>query len=1380
LLIKNKWLAMKKKILQQENVGYENDYDQEVLEINSDDQLDSTVKEIKHRITQGYKNIESEDSTVLVLGNTGVGKSTLVNYLAGAELVAVKKGFGKMLISVPKPISPKMKVSHKLVSETTVPNSWKDVDTNIVYRDCPGFGDNRGPKQDIPNAFFIQKSFELSKNTKIILVTTESSFIEGRGVDFANLIGSLSELFKDTKALSESLCLVVTKAGHDSEVEDVQGAIQEILDDQAELLSEKTSQKNILKYFSENPDHISLFKSPKTKGKVSDEDRKKILSMINKAKPLSSIEVNVSVSDKSKLYVNDLKDSINSDIYLKMSEFAKTLSDKAKSLVQNFSFDNFQNSLDVINQLHDLGKQASEISSYESKSKKEGITDFLSKSKIVPKDLLGNIKENIQYLEFCKQILPSEKNDYSVSFWLSPVKTAAAVINHQGGYIDSLHGRIKSTIFDSTGVLFSDFNLEIEKVFKNMVSKASSDPMGYLVLKKYVDTLESISSLLDVDNVSSDKINSVVTKDFIDSFGLKFKGWEKLVSNIYLMNLIDQDKSSGYMKHLKSEFSKMSLLSSYKDEVNSLSHSFSLKYKEYTDKFCQKVLSCFERGEIELAKNTKDVLDKTVKIISSEKNVDLIDLIVNLEKLSIGKTFMGKVLVELSVLNSLNEQGVKISLPDNSILVSKLEYLSNQSKNLYKSLSEKKVVEFTKSIEFFTKSTMLEIMKIYYSLQDNKDSTLKLDLLKYLKKIQSLSNNDKDFSKIIDHIKNIPIKDFNLPEFKKIQDIFEQVKYLEYPEKIISGDLTNFWNKELALLIETVESDVQKDVEMEEAKNAINVLSSNIDNNLKNILENNSNIKVFITKLEDLREDISKVIKASIGVDSKQFVDLIKSNIGYEFFKNRKAIIDKEFKKILNSEKLKIDKSMLSSWNELDNKIGDEIDWCNNLIDIYKNLIDPSFSEKYKSFQKEYKSVDKENFTKILAKISEDGDSFIYSPNKAAQLNEVVEGINQSNFSIKFGENKKLLSITGNIVKLSEIKSYINSKVKTIKIKSLGKVIFDSDLTVKGADVAIISPIWLVETNSTIDLSGLDALQHNTSKALNGHGYQLNRNGQKGKDGMPGNPGEDGGNFYGFGKIFVNLNKLFVDVSGGKGGNGQDGGDGSDGQDNNKHARKNDNYKSYDIEKFGVIKNYWYLKKNFVLKDYSFHYTKVKHCEGFPGGKGGDGGKGGSDGIGGKGGKVLLESFSGINKIVDFISKHGKKGIPGKGGKGGDGGKNSNDLDIYYGYAPSKKHLKEASYGRKNLENYGDNGKTPKEKVLPNKLSSDNVKNFSSIVLNIKKEYLELRSNNKKDKFYSKIQEAYLEDFFDSLGLNDKENSDMNLSGSSSRNEIEADSQFLS
>lgn len=60
------------------------------------------------------------------------------------------------------------KIGHESVSMTTIPNKWLSKEefdeclTDIIYWDCPGFEDTKGPFQDIANAFYVKRLFENS------------------------------------------------------------------------------------------------------------------------------------------------------------------------------------------------------------------------------------------------------------------------------------------------------------------------------------------------------------------------------------------------------------------------------------------------------------------------------------------------------------------------------------------------------------------------------------------------------------------------------------------------------------------------------------------------------------------------------------------------------------------------------------------------------------------------------------------------------------------------------------------------------------------------------------------------------------------------------------------------------------------------------------------------------------------------------------------------------------------------------------------------------------------------------------------------------------------------------------------------------------------
>jgi hypothetical protein len=101
------------------------------------------INEIIEKIELGNKQIHSEaKKAILVIGKTGAGKSTLVNYLTNPENLEVvlnkdlenSDDEGDLVIDVIESKKANLpKIGHKKDSETTVPNKWQDSEIDPLY-----------------------------------------------------------------------------------------------------------------------------------------------------------------------------------------------------------------------------------------------------------------------------------------------------------------------------------------------------------------------------------------------------------------------------------------------------------------------------------------------------------------------------------------------------------------------------------------------------------------------------------------------------------------------------------------------------------------------------------------------------------------------------------------------------------------------------------------------------------------------------------------------------------------------------------------------------------------------------------------------------------------------------------------------------------------------------------------------------------------------------------------------------------------------------------------------------------------------------------------------------------------------------------------------
>lgn len=157
--------------------------------------------EAMREIESGYNSIQQSimgqniREIVLIIGDTGAGKSTIANYLAGNTLIVRRTDKGLVLEpqeALNGPVN-LLKVGHD-DSTTEIPNNWYDSTTQTLFFDCPGFGDTRKFPQDIINAFYVNELFNTSREFKLLFVFSEAS-IQEKGKNIRSALDFLSGLF---------------------------------------------------------------------------------------------------------------------------------------------------------------------------------------------------------------------------------------------------------------------------------------------------------------------------------------------------------------------------------------------------------------------------------------------------------------------------------------------------------------------------------------------------------------------------------------------------------------------------------------------------------------------------------------------------------------------------------------------------------------------------------------------------------------------------------------------------------------------------------------------------------------------------------------------------------------------------------------------------------------------------------------------------------------------------------------------------------------------------------------------------------------------------------------------------------------------------------
>jgi len=715
-------------------------------------------------IEEGKAQLSNHDDekVLLVIGKTGVGKSTLINYLSGAELVATKKGFGGYVLNVKEQVG-NIKIGHSNVSETTVPNKWYDEKTGITYWDCPGFEDTKGAEQDIANAFYVQRLFNNPK-LKLVVVVQETTFMEDRGSKFIDLIGKLGILLKDFNKFKDGLSLVVTKASPSMTTEDVKYGIGTYLEEVKNL---SFVQKEILQFLSGKDGKVELFTTPREPGPISGEMRDKMLWMINNTKYVDKSEVNITVSDKSLLVVEEMAKNVNimvsdsvrkicfnlENIYQKDIEQLKNANGNISKIKDSLQSLNIWNSL-----IQELVIKSDQANSTEEFVRQ--LDEKISANKIISEEKFKGLQEYLSYLDFFKTIHKSTEKSLKLKEWIKNFQDISEIFEIR---MKSIIEDIKSDL-EKYIELSKEIFLSLDRYWMNKINaqeiNAYKNYNDYINLFKELDNFKIFSNVLDY---------------------LENKIIKPLDINVNINDLILADNFSRLLNVSSFEEKLLNTLKAavqeaiikYEYNLNDFYVIISKELSEECIVILDKILSsCKKESNIPKLNEFKKTLQE--KILSKSENISLIQLIEILKDNSLNSIDgrFEKIKSKINELTGLNDIDRSLKL----VLEKSIDKIKNFNETelpiIYQNLLNKQVKEIhsklTNQLENFTNQITLSVI----------DKKQIFNLLK----VFNIYNNEFDSSNtIVNAATNLKIylQNHNLTSFNLDEIISDACKILE-------------------------------------------------------------------------------------------------------------------------------------------------------------------------------------------------------------------------------------------------------------------------------------------------------------------------------------------------------------------------------------------------------------------------------------------------------------------------------------------------------------------------------------------------------------------------------------------------------------------------
>ncbi|MCH9626845.1 MAG: hypothetical protein S4CHLAM2_04760 [Chlamydiales bacterium] len=155
---------------------------------------------------------------MVVIGETGVGKTSLVTLLATRELSFLPGNEGGA-----------RGVVHTMRSEPTIP--VRSLIAETLFWDCQ-YDDSQGITHAMANAVLIKRVINASPEVKVLIMVNDCNIMDDRGITLIRCADTLTRLFADhTGQVEISACLCVSKSPSDRTEAHIKAQMRRVIDE---------------------------------------------------------------------------------------------------------------------------------------------------------------------------------------------------------------------------------------------------------------------------------------------------------------------------------------------------------------------------------------------------------------------------------------------------------------------------------------------------------------------------------------------------------------------------------------------------------------------------------------------------------------------------------------------------------------------------------------------------------------------------------------------------------------------------------------------------------------------------------------------------------------------------------------------------------------------------------------------------------------------------------------------------------------------------------------------------------------------------------------------------------------------------------------------